>query len=142
MGGINQLFTGMRSSATALTAERTRVDIIAENIANARTTRTETGSPYRRKLVMFEPVMGDSDLGPKRPTGVAVTKVVEDYSPFQRILEPTHPDADSDGMVSYPNINVVMEMADLITSLRAYEANLTAQENFMRMAQRALELAR
>ena len=143
MNGIDRLFSGMRTSASGLMAERVRVDVIAENIANARTTRTPEGGPYRRKRVMFEPLVNRTLGGRETYGGVRSVRVVPDTrTPFERILDPGHPDADSEGMVSYPNINAVMEMADLITAVRAYEANLTAQENFQRMAERALELAR
>ncbi len=143
MNTLDRFFTGMRISATGLAAERTRIDVIAENIANARTTRTSDGGPYRRKLVLFEPLLQRIVGGEERVEGVLATRVVLDRSTdFERILDPSHPDAGPDGMVAYPNVNTVLEMADLITALRAYEANLTAQENFVRMAERALELAR
>jgi len=143
MSGIQNLFSGMRTSASGLSAERTRIDVIAENIANARTTRTPEGGPYRRKVVMFEPILQESLSGQEVHAGVNISKVVADMSSaFERVLDPGHPDADPDGFVEYPNVNTVLEMADLITAMRAYEANLTAQENFVRMAERALELAR
>jgi flagellar basal-body rod protein FlgC len=143
MNGIDRLFSGMRSAASGLTAERVRIDVIAENIANARTTRTSDGGPYRRKQVVFEPLLARADDGGVQAEGVRAAKVVRDFdSPFERILDPSHPDADGEGMVAYPNVNAVLEMADLITAMRAYEANLTVQENFVRMAERALELAR
>ena len=146
MSGLDRLFSGMRISATGLSAERVRIDTIAENIANARTTRTPQGGPYRRKMVVFEPIMRralGARGGEDAYDGVAASRVVQDYStPFQSVLEPGHPDADATGNVAYPNVNTVIEMADLIMSLRAYEANVTAQENFVRMAERALQLAR
>ena len=140
--GIEQLFTGLRVSSSGLRAERMRMDVIAENIANARTTRTPDGGPYRRKVVHFESILRESGNGASRAGGIRA-EVAEDHeSGMVRILDPGHPDADADGMVTFPNVNTVMEMADLITAMRAYEANLTAQENFVRMAERALELAR
>jgi flagellar basal-body rod protein FlgC len=143
MSGIGNLFSGMRSSASGLTAERTRIDVIAENIANARTTRTPEGGPYRRKVVMFEPLLQESLMGGERSVGVGVSRIVPDLdTAFERVLDPGHPDAGPDGFVEYPNVNTVLEMADLITAMRAYEANLTAQENFVRMAERALQMAR
>ena len=147
MSGVENLFSGMRISATGLTAERTRIDVIAENIANARTTRTPEGGPYRRKVVRFEPLLAErlsASGGRGRDqeiAGVVAAQVVPDHtSEPQLVREPGHPDADANGMVAYPNVNTVLEMADLITALRAYEANLTAQENFVRMAERALRL--
>ena len=147
MDGTNGFFTGMRICASGLTAERERMDVIAENLANARTTRTPDGGPYRRKIVLFEPILqeveGEYDEDGVRMAGVKATRVgVDRVTDFERVLDPGHPDAGPDGMVLYPNVNTVMEMADLITSMRAYEANLTAQENFVRMAERALDLLR
>lgn len=148
MNALETLFSGMRTSSTGLVAERTRIDTIAANIANARTTRTPEGGPYRRRLVVFEPLL-EERLGRGGPgtegavRGVAASRVVADTrTPFERVLDPSHPDAGPDGYVEYPNVNAVLEMSDLITAVRAYEANLTAQENFVRMAERALELAR
>ena len=139
---IDRLFAGMRISSSGLSAERMRIDTIAENIANARTTRTPEGGPYRRKVVIFEPIL-DQALNPGSSNGVQLPDVIEDVrTPLERILDPAHPDAGADGYVSYPNVNTVMEMADLITAMRAYEANITAQQNFVRMAERALELLR
>lgn len=144
MSSTDGFFTGMRICASGLTAERERMDVIAENLANARTTRTPDGGPYRRKIVLFEPILrefeGDDE---ERSLGVKATRIgVDRATDFERVLDPGHPDAGPDGMVVYPNVNTVMEMADLITSMRAYEANLTAQENFVRMAERALDLLR
>jgi len=145
MSGMDKLFSGMRIAATGLTAERTRIDVIAENIANARTTRTENGGPYRRKVVRFEPLLRESmGFGAAKGDnvlGVVATSVEQDFTNDpQMVRDPGHPDANADGMVAYPNVNTVLEMADLITALRAYEANLTAQENFVRMAERALRI--
>lgn len=141
MNGIERLFSGMRVSSSGLLAERTRIDVIAENIANARTTRTPGGGPYRRKMVVFEPLLDEALEEGVR--GVSRPRVIEDVNtPFERVLDPSHPDADADGMVELPNVDTVLEMADLITAVRAYEANVTAQENFVRMAERALEILR
>jgi flagellar basal-body rod protein FlgC len=139
---MENLFSGMRISASGLTAERKRIDVIAENIANARTTRTPEGGPYRRKVVVFEPLLQRMMNGSTMARGVEATDVLRDFTTdFERVLDPGHPDADADGFVAYPNVNTVLEMSDLITALRAYEANITAQENFVRMAERALRLA-
>jgi flagellar basal-body rod protein FlgC len=142
MSGTDGFFSGMRIAATGLSAERERMDVIAENLANARTTRTPEGGPYRRKVVLFEPLLVEVE-GEERTLGVSASRVdVDSASDFERVLDPGHPDAGPDGIVLYPNVNTVMEMADLITAMRAYEANLTAQENFTRMAERALDLLR
>ena len=143
MEGFEGFFTGMRICASGLLAERTRMDVIAENLANARTTRTPEGGPYRRRIALFEPILETTLEGEERSVGVRAVRVVPDRaSDFERVLDPGHPDAGPDGMVLYPNVNTIMEMADLITAMRAYEANLTAQENFVRLAERALELIR
>jgi flagellar basal-body rod protein FlgC len=142
MSGSDGFFTGMRIAASGLSAERERMDVIAENLANARTTRTPEGGPYRRKVVLFEPLLSEVE-GEERAAGVKAARVsVDAATEFERVLDPGHPDAGPDGIVLYPNVNTVMEMADLITAMRAYEANLTAQENFTRMAERALDLLR
>ncbi len=134
----------MRVTSTGLQAERMRMNVITDNIANARATRTPEGGPYRRKLIHFEPLVREAFMrGEQAPKGVGVAKITRDFSSdFVRISEPGHADADSEGMVLYPNVNSVVEMADLVTSMRAYEANLTAQQGFVQMAQRAMELLR
>jgi flagellar basal-body rod protein FlgC len=143
MSGLDSLFRGMRITATGMSAERTRVDTIAENIANARTTRTPDGGPYRRKLVVFEPLLKSGPNGQAMSMGVRASQIIEDdQTPFEVVFEPGHPDADAEGLVEYPNVNATREMADLITALRAYEANLSAEEALERMAERALEIAR
>lgn len=144
MDALDRLFSGMRVSSTGLMAERVRMDVISENIANARTTRTADGEPYRRKLVYFQPILEDRfRRGGGAPEGVGVPYVGEDHSSeYMEVMEPGHPDADAEGMVRYPNVNAVVEMADLVTAMRAYEANLTAQQGFVQMAERALELLR
>jgi flagellar basal-body rod protein FlgC len=151
MTGIDRFFSGLRISASGLAAERLRMDVIAENIANARTTRTADGGPYRRKVVVFEPMVeqagrpGARGRGPgaRRVDGVRAARVEFDpSSAAERVHEPGHPDADADGMVSMPNVNTLREMADLITAMRTYDAGIAAQEAFVRSAERALELLR
>lgn len=143
MTGIKRLFTGMHIAGSALRAERVRVDIIAKNIAHAGTTRMPgTGEPYRREVVHFEPQIALGPDGHRTTMGLKAPQIQKDYStPFEEILDPSHPDANEEGIVRMPNVNAVREMADMITSLRAYEANLKVAENFERMAQRALRLA-
>lgn len=143
MSGIRELFSGMRASSSALAAERTRIDVISKNIANAEVTRMPDGSgPYRRQVVNFTPVLERALGGGLRPTGVTVSSVRPDTStPFPILHDPGHRDADAEGNVTMPNVNVVSEMADLITAMRSYEANLNAQDNFVKMAERALRLA-
>ena len=142
MEGIGQLFGGMRASASGLSAERVRIDVIAQNLANAETTRTPSGGPYRRQVVHFEPILQKAASGKVETAGVRVTRVADDTTtPMEQVFDPGHPDADPSGFVTMPNVNATREMADLITAMRAYEANLSAQEAFVRMAEQALRLA-
>lgn len=139
MEGIGKLFAGFQSAASGLAAERARVDVIARNLANAQTTSTPEGGPYRRQVVRFEPLLARAANGQLEARGVRVAGVEADTStPFQRVFDPNHPDADEQGFVSLPNVNTAMEMADLITAMRAYEANAVMQETFVQMAERAL----
>ena len=141
MEGIDRLFSGMRAASSGMAAERVRIDTVALNIANANTTRTSAGGPYRRQLVHFAPILERAANGKHEIVGVKVARVAPDESsPMPRILDPTHSDADAQGYVTYPNVNPVMEMADLIAASRAYEANVAAQEQFVAMAERALRL--
>jgi flagellar basal-body rod protein FlgC len=141
MEGIDKLFSGMRTAASGMAAERVRIDTVAKNIANANTTRTPEGGPYCRQLVHFAPLLERASGGRSEVVGVRVAKVADDQrTPMPRIFDPAHPDADGEGYVTLPNVNAVMEMADLIASTRAYEANVAAQEQFVAMAERALRL--
>lgn len=146
MSGLDKLFTSLRISSSGLRAERARIDTIAENIANAQTTRTADGGPYRRKVVEFLPLLEEARGFGEAPTsgGVRVGRILPDtVTPFEEILDPSHPHADPEtGRVLLPNVNTVLEMTDMITALRAYEANLKAQEGFVRSAERALQIAR
>ena len=139
---LSKLFSGMRISASGLAAERARADVIARNIANAHTTRTPEGGPYRRQLVRFEPLLQRLEGGGTQPGGVRVAAVTPDMaSPMERVFDPSHPDADPQGFVLMPNVNATLEMTDMITAMRAYEANISVQESFVSMAERALRLA-
>lgn len=140
--GLERLFGGMRSTSMGLSAERTRMDVIAQNIANARTTKTAQGTPYRRQLVRFEPILEKDKQGNVTAMGVRAAEVLQDFdTPMDRIYDPASPDA-VDGWVEMPNVSATREMADLVTAMRAYEANLKVQENFSQMAERALRIAR
>ncbi|MFT5289373.1 MAG: flagellar basal-body rod protein FlgC [Planctomycetota bacterium] len=145
MSGISQLFSGMRISSSGMMAERVRIDTIAENIANVNTTRTASGEPYRRKMVEFAPILEEAGQFGQAPRsrGVRAVRILEDtVTPFEEILDPSHAHADENGRVLLPNVNAILEMTDMVTAMRAYEANLTAQEGYVRMAERALQLAR
>jgi flagellar basal-body rod protein FlgC len=149
------MFTGFNIAATGLTAQRLRMDLISSNIANATTTRTPEGGPYRRKRAIFSPVNirpnYRSPLVPDRihhgsGQGVRVVKIEDDMSPFRLVYDPTHPDAVKTGpkmgYVEMPNINMVMEMTDLISASRSYEANITVINSARSMYNRALEIGR
>ncbi len=132
------IFNGMRISASGLSAERLRMDIISSNVANVKTTRTENGGAYVRKVASFEENF-DKKLG---MLGVKAVAIEEDKSPLRRLYEPNHPDADEEGYVEYPNVDLLVEMSELISASRAYESNidtLNAQKN---MISKALEIGR
>src|ERR1700689_2710434 len=117
------LISGIDITADALSAQKTRLDIIAQNIANAQTTRTAAGGPYQRQQVSFETELLKRTDGTTAST-VRVAGITSDTSPGQQVYNPQHPDADAKGMVTMPNVNLAYEMVDLITASRAYEANL------------------
>jgi len=144
------LFQAFNISASGMTAQRFRTDVIAQNIANVNTTRTESGGPYRRKIVTFE----EKDVTPFSQyysasknaaigNGVKITKVTEDYSTdFIMEYDPSNPDADENGYVSYPNVNTVTEMTNLIDATRAYEANSTAFDASKNLALTGLSIGK
>ena len=140
--------SSMNISASALTATRLRMDIIAENMAGSNTTRTENGEPYRRKYVVFQEKKNDRDFAAffnKTQTvsgGVRVLEIGYDMSEFKYDYNPSHPDADEDGYVRYPNVEVVQEMVDMMSAYRAYEANITALNTFKDMAIKTLEIGK
>jgi flagellar basal-body rod protein FlgC len=147
------LFDALRVSASGLSAERLRMDVTAENLANAQSTRTADGGPYRRKEVILgaadQSVFGatlQSAMGrtsASRPsTGVQVMGIAEDQGPGRRVHDPGHPDADAQGYVTMPDVNPVGEMVDLISASRAYEANVTAMQTAKSMWAKTLELLR
>ena len=143
------LFTGMNINASGMSAERLRLDVISENIANANTTRTKEGGPYVRKNVIFTEKVSTADsfgevlnrtisgIG----DGVKVTAITKDTdTDMNLVYEPSHPDADENGYVLYPNVNIVTEMTDLIDASRAFEANATAFEASTNVASRGLSI--
>ncbi len=134
------IFSNFGISASGLTAQRLRMDTIANNIANIETTRTPEGGPYRRQIPLFAPRQ-PSETG-KPGDGVRVQALLQDQSPFKRVYEPSHPDADEEGYVLMPNVELVKEMVNMIDASRAYEANVTALNTAKDMAQRALEIGR
>jgi len=138
----------MSISASALTATRLRMDVIAENIANIDTTRTEHGGPYRRKFVVFQERANDRDFSAffnrarNAQGGVRVLGIGRDMSEFKVDYNPQHPDADENGLVRLPNVEVVQEMTDMMSAFRAYEANITALNAFKDMAMKTMEIGR
>jgi len=137
------LGSAIDASASALDAQRVRMEVAVSNLANAESTRSADGQPYRRRDVVLESNSFGAALGdPVQATGVRVAGVLEDQSEFQRRYEPTHPDADKDGFVAVPNVNVPEEMVDMLGAARAYQANLNAISLIRDTIQRALELAK
>ena len=147
------MFSSFNINASGLTAQRLRMDVISENVANANTTRTEDGTPYRRKVVTFaqkgdqtsfSKVLGNVRNGYNGYTGqgVKVDGIYEDYSSEMNLVyDPSHPDADENGYVAYPNVNIVTEMTNLIDASRSYEANSTAFSASKSMALKGLQLS-
>lgn len=141
-------FTAMDVSSSAMTAERTRMNLISANLANANSTRTAEGGPYKRKDAVFtasvpsEPFSTALNRASRGVESVQVTDIVEDSSPPRMQYDPTHPDANQQGYVALPNVNVIEEMADMISASRVYEANVTAAQAAKSMALKTLELGR
>ena len=141
------LFDALDASGSALSAERVRMDVTAENLANAQSTRTANGQgPYRRKEVVMQEAgagVGSSFADSLQAArGVKVAGIVEDPTPSRKVYDPGHPDADAQGYVEMPNVNTVTEMTDLIGASRAYEANVTAMQTTKSMFARTLDILR
>jgi flagellar basal-body rod protein FlgC len=143
------LFDAINTAATGLSAERLRMDVTAENLANAQTTRGADGQPYRRKSVVLQQTQGatfgaalDGAMGSAPAGGVRVAGVVQDATPNRLVFDPGHPDADPRGYVAMPNVDSVTEMVDLITASRGYEANVTVMQTAKQMFSKTLELLR
>ena len=135
------LIAGIDTTSGALTAQKVRLDIVAQNIANAQTTRTPEGGPYKRKIVSFENELVKSAGGAPLQT-VHVSSITDDKTPGQSVYNPQHPDAGPDGTVMMPNVNLAFEMVDLITASRAYEANLSVVKNSRTMAMKTFEIGK
>lgn len=144
-------FGALDIGASALTAQRLRMDTISQNIANANTTRTEDGTPYRRRIVIFKErsqgvpfseYLTESSRKLYTGKGVKVAAVTEDTSPFRRVYDPGHPDADEEGYVEMPNVDIITEMVNMISATRSYEANVTSINATKSMAMKALEIGR
>lgn len=139
-----KIFNSMAISGSALTAEKLRLDIVANNLANINTTRTPQGGPYRRQIALFAQNL-EKAAGLKtkaRPSGVRVAHIAHDPSPPKLVYEPDHPDADDEGYVALPNVDVVKEIVDMFTASRSYEANVTVLNAAKNMFLKALEIGR
>ncbi|RKO60961.1 flagellar basal-body rod protein FlgC [Caldibacillus debilis GB1] len=146
------MFSSLSIPASALTAQRLRMDVISSNIANAETTRGRYVNgewvPYRRKMVVLEPKENsfssylNTEISRQGAGGVKVTRIVEDPSPFQLVYDPDHPDSGEDGYVRYPNVDPLREMVDLISATRSYEANVTTFNAAKGMLMKALEIGK
>lgn len=143
--------SSLNISGSALTAQKLRMDVIAQNLSNAQTTRTENGTPYRRKMVVFqendnqtkfENVLSDAQEKAQYTGGVKVSSIVEDESDLKPVYDPSNPDANENGYVMMPNVDTAKEMIDMISSTRSYEANVTAFNSIKSMAEKALEIGR
>ncbi|MFZ0429166.1 MAG: flagellar basal body rod protein FlgC [Acidobacteriota bacterium] len=145
---MSGLFSAMDVSASALTAQRRRLELLVTNLANAQTTKTPEGGPYRRKDVVFESqsvepfwkVLAEAEQEPLE--GVRVKEVITDTKPPVLLYQPNHPDADPQGYVAFPNVNPMEEMANVMAARRSYEANVRAFEAIRELVRRSLEIAR
>lgn len=143
--------SSMNISASGLTAQKQRLDIISENISNIETTRTEGGGPYKRKMVVFQPIeerpnfrniLSEKTRVNNSKGGVHITQIVEDDREFKAVYNPKHPDADQDGYVLMPNVDLIKETVDAMSATRSYDANITAFNAIKMMATKALEIGR
>lgn len=140
-----EFFTTFKISGSGLSAQRKKMDVITSNIANASTTSTPEGGPYKRKVMSFEadPLERGFDVNLKDAVNaVKVGQVVDEKEGFKKVFDPAHPDADKEGFVTLPNVNLMLEMTDLITASRAYEANATAFDAMKNMAIKAMDIGK
>ena len=143
-------FSSLDVSASGMSAQRMRMDLISQNIANANTTRTENGGPYRRQTLLlgtdtnisFSNYLSGASKDSFGEGKVKIHGIVEDKSDFKRVYEPDNPEADEEGYVLYPNVDIVTEMVDMISASRSYEANVTASTASKNMAMQALNIGR
>jgi flagellar basal-body rod protein FlgC len=141
--------SSLNISGSALTAQKLRMDVISQNIANANTTQTENGEPYRRKLTVFKAedssfatALQNAAGGGQSQGGVTVSQIIEDQSDLKPVYNPGHPNADENGYVMMPNVSTVQEMIDMMSATRSYEANVTAFNAVKQMAQTALDIGK
>ena len=136
---IGNSISAREIATSALKTQRTRMNVIANNIANAETTRTPEGGPFRRQLVSLRGNQIRRGANPEK-LGVRVRDIVPDLTPFKEVFDPSHPDADDKGYVKYPNVNLATEMVDLVSAQRAYEASIAVLVSGSRMKERAMEI--
>jgi flagellar basal-body rod protein FlgC len=136
------ILSGVQSTAAALDAERTRLNVISENIANANTTHGPDGKPYQRQVVVFESALQQAMNGGQAAPTLRVAGIEKDPRPFDSVYEPGNPDADAHGMVATPNVNIQEEMADMISASRSFEANLAVIKNARDMALQVLAIGK
>ena len=142
---MSTLYGAISASATALDVERTRIEVAVSNMANAESTRSADGKPYRRRDVMLASESAqtfEDALGHAGAIGVRVAGIVQDQTPFRRRYEPSHPDADAEGFVMLPNVDGEQEMVDMLGAARAYQANIAAIGMIREMVAKSLELGR
>ena len=137
-----ELIPSIQSTRSALDAERTRIEIVSQNLANANVTRSVDGQPYKRKQVVFETLVNNAGTNANSGSTIRVSRVESDNRPFREVFKPDHPDADAWGYVRYPNVNVHEEMVDLIASSRAFEANIAVVKNARQLAQQAMAIGK
>lgn len=137
---MKSYFNVFQVSASALEAQRRRMNVITSNMANVNTTRTDQGGPYRRKDVIFIPKVIEQN--PVELQGVRIAEIVEDKTPFKKIYDPGHPDADKDGYVEMPNVNIIEEMVNMMAAMRAYEASVSAFNTAKSIFLKSLEIGR
>ena len=137
-----ELIPSIQSTRSALEAERTRIEIVSQNLANANFTRSVDGQPYKRKQVIFETLVNNAGINANSGSTIRVSRVESDNRPFREVFTPDHPDADARGYVRYPNVNVHEEMVDLIASSRAFEANIAVVKNARQLAQQAMAIGK
>lgn len=137
---FGNMFESLRISGSAVSAERKRMNVIANNLANINTTRGANGEPYRRKYVVFETILDEASKDISNEKGVKVSEIKSDDRPFRKKYDPGHPDADSGGYVSYPNIDMVEENVDLLSASRAYGMNLNILREAKAMVKKMIEL--
>jgi flagellar basal-body rod protein FlgC len=137
-----ELIPSIQSTRSALDAERTRIEIVSQNLANANVTRSIDGQPYKRQQVVFETLVNNAGTNANSGSTIRVSRVESDNRPFREVFKPDHPDADARGYVRYPNVNVHEEMVDLIASSRAFEANIAVVKNARQLAQQAMAIGK